>query len=388
MTRKEFLRACGILGLSIPFNGFSVVNALIAYSGPGKVIVVGAGAAGLSAGHLLKQRGLDFTIIEADTQFGGRMKTNTSFADFPIPLGAEWISSENIDFSILADNEKVLQRIKTADYLPNDVYWVWDNNKLLRSTLNTFTDKKFVESSWFDFFKNFVVPRVESNIQYNTRITSIDYTTNEVRLKSDEAEFVADRVIITTPLPILRSKEISFYPPLPSGKLNAFDKVNYWDGFKAFFEFEEKFYPSFVDYRIQPETDGQVSLYDAAWGQESEKHILGLFSVGVPAKKYGDLTDAAFKALFLQELDEIFDGKASRYYSKHIMQNWSKAPFAKGAYVSDFTGPKTLAKLQEPIDNKLYFAGDAYTDGSDWGNVHNAIHSARQCVETMIKEHQ
>ncbi|MDN5213027.1 FAD-dependent oxidoreductase [Fulvivirgaceae bacterium BMA12] len=388
MNRKDFIRACTLLGLSIPFNSFLTVKPHKKYSKPGRIIIIGAGAAGLSVGYLLKQRGVDFNIIEADSQLGGRMKINNSFADFPIPLGAEWISSENIDFSILADNEKVLQHIKTADYLPNDEYWVRVENKLLRNTLNTFIDKKFINSSWFDFFKTFVVPDIENNIQYDTKITSIDYSKTEVLLKADQEEFVADQVIITAPLSILKSKEISFSPTLPERKLSAFDKVTYWGGFKAFFEFEQKFYPAFVDYLIQPETNGQVSLYDAAWGQESEKHILGLFSVGAPAKKYGDLTDAVFKSQFLEELDQIFEGRATKYYIKHITQNWSKEPFAKGAYASDFTDPETLATLRESVNNKLYFAGDAYTDGTDWGNVHNAIYSARQCVEMILKENQ
>ncbi|WP_422858485.1 flavin monoamine oxidase family protein [Flagellimonas sp. S174] len=388
MDRKDFIRACTLLGLSIPFNSFSTVKSPNQYSEPSKVIIVGAGAAGLSAGYLLKQRGVNFTILEADSQFGGRMKVNTSFADFPIALGAEWISSVHIDFSTLADTKKVLQQIKTADYLPNDEYWVWENGKLLRNTLNTFIDKKFINSSWLDFFKTFVVPNVENNIQYSTNITSIDYSKTEVLLKAGEEEFIADQVIITAPLSILKSKEISFSPTLPERKSSAFNKVTYWDGFKAFFEFEQKFYPSFVDYRIQPETDGQVSLYDAAWGQESGKHILGLFSVGAPAKKYGGLTDDMFKSQFLKELDQIFEGKATKYYMKHLTQNWSKEPFAMGAYASDFTKPEALATLQEPIDNKLYFAGDGYTDGTDWGNVHNAIHSAKQCVEMILKENK
>ena len=277
MTRKDFIRACGLLGLSIPLDRFSTVNALREYSRPGKVIIIGAGAAGLSAGYLLKQKGVDFTIIEADAQFGGRMKINTAFADFPTPLGAEWISSENLDFSLLAENEKVLEHIKTADYLPNDEYWVWDNHKLLRGTLNTFIDKKFINSSWFDFFKTFVVPYIENTIAYDTKITAIDYTNTTILLKANQDVFVADKVIITTPLSILTSKDIRFSPALPERKRSAFDEVIYWDGFKAFFEFEQKFYPSFVDFVVMPETDGQVLLYDAAWGQKSEKHILGLF---------------------------------------------------------------------------------------------------------------
>ena len=37
----------------------------------GKVIVIGAGASGLVAGHILKEHGIEFQILEASSQFGG-----------------------------------------------------------------------------------------------------------------------------------------------------------------------------------------------------------------------------------------------------------------------------------------------------------------------------
>ena len=48
----------------------------------GKVIIVGAGAAGLSAANLLENSGVDYQILEATNRFGGRIKMNDSFADF------------------------------------------------------------------------------------------------------------------------------------------------------------------------------------------------------------------------------------------------------------------------------------------------------------------
>ena len=56
-----------------------------------KIIVIGAGAAGLTAGHLLEQRGIEFEILEAAPIYGGRVRKLEGFADFPIDLGAEWI---------------------------------------------------------------------------------------------------------------------------------------------------------------------------------------------------------------------------------------------------------------------------------------------------------
>lgn len=47
----------------------------------GNVLIIGAGAAGLSTGHLLEQRGIDFNILESSPTYGGRMKRTNTFGD-------------------------------------------------------------------------------------------------------------------------------------------------------------------------------------------------------------------------------------------------------------------------------------------------------------------
>ena len=59
----------------------------------GKVIIVGAGAAGLAAAKKLEEAGIRYQILEATDHYGGRIQKNEDFADFPIDLGAEWILS-------------------------------------------------------------------------------------------------------------------------------------------------------------------------------------------------------------------------------------------------------------------------------------------------------
>ena len=78
-----------------------------------------------------------------------------------------------------------------------------------------------------------------------------------------------------------------------------------------------------------------VCIYDAAYGQNLKRNTLGLFSVGTGSLPYRQLSDNELKEYMLQELDELFDGKASRYYLQHISQNWDKDPFAKGVYLTD-----------------------------------------------------
>jgi len=91
MIRGEFIRICGLLGIGLPLSSTLIGCKDSIELGPfnGKVLIIGAGAAGLTAGYLLNQNNIDFEILEASDQFGGRIRIDNDFADFPIPLGAE-----------------------------------------------------------------------------------------------------------------------------------------------------------------------------------------------------------------------------------------------------------------------------------------------------------
>ena len=153
-----------------------------------------------------------------------------------------------------------------------------------------------------------------------------------------------------------------------------------------FLEFSETFYPTFTEFMTKPESSGQVAYYDAAYGQKSQKHILGLFAVGEPAKVYTSLTGDSLKEYILNELDTIFANQASPKYVKHLVQNWSQEPFIAGAYISDYEDWKRVRTLSESVADKLYFAGEAYTSGEDWGGVHAAAQAAREAVEEVLEE--
>ena len=56
-----------------------------------KVLVLGAGIAGLSAAYHLKRAGIEATVLEARDRIGGRVWTDREFADIPIEFGAELI---------------------------------------------------------------------------------------------------------------------------------------------------------------------------------------------------------------------------------------------------------------------------------------------------------
>jgi monoamine oxidase len=310
----------------------------------------------------LQQQGIDFEILEASASYGGRIKINTNFADFPIPLGAEWLETGTNIFQEIVNNPSVQIDIKTIEDAP---------------------DRKFVNSSWYNFFEEYIVPSISNKISYNTLVKSIDYSGEKIFITTQKGKQIADRVIVSVPLKTLQDEEINFTASLPKRKLNAIRNTVIWDGFKAFIEFSTKFYDDEFDFKITPKSDGEKIYYNASHGQNTTKHILGLFVVGKPALDYVSLSDNDLKNFILHELDGIYSNQATPNYTKHIIQNWNKEPFINSGYMSDYADWRTVRELGEPVADKIHFAGGAYTDGKDWVSVHAAMRSAKNAIEEL-----
>ncbi len=62
-----------------------------------KVLVIGAGIAGLSAAYHLKRAGIEATVLEARDRIGGRVWTDRDFADIPVEFGAELIHGRSAE---------------------------------------------------------------------------------------------------------------------------------------------------------------------------------------------------------------------------------------------------------------------------------------------------
>ncbi|MEM6337691.1 MAG: FAD-dependent oxidoreductase [Bacteroidota bacterium] len=248
LTRRDVLKLLGTLGLALPAS--SVLMGCDSNRTPfdGEVLIVGSGAAGMASGYLLAQAGLPFRILEASPRYGGRMKSTDSFVDFPIPLGAEWLHVSPDELRATVNDSSVEITTQTIPYQPDDTFGYAENGTYEVVEL-TDGDRKFVGTTWLDFFKAYIVPSVESAMQFETEIVTVDYQTDRVVLTDRAgATYEADKVIVTVPMKILQQGRVTFAPELPARMQRAIRDANIWSGIKVFLEFREPFYPTFLGF--------------------------------------------------------------------------------------------------------------------------------------------
>ncbi|MBO3698100.1 NAD(P)/FAD-dependent oxidoreductase [Roseivirga sp. E12] len=396
MNRTEFIKKTSAMGLGallLPslFTGCEDEFSPIFESNfSGKVLIIGAGAAGLTAGHVLNQQGIDFEIIEASSVYGGRIKEIQGFADFPIDLGGEWIHTKASILSDLLNDNTISDKIEIINYSPETLH-VWNNGKLKKRNIFThfYGELKFKNTTWFSFFDRYIVPGISDKIRLNSPVQSIDYSSDIITVTdTSNTTYTGDRVILTVPLTILKQGSISFTPPLPDSKITALDDVDMPDGIKVFMEFSERFYPDLLYdgglSAILSDTDGEKIFYDAAFRKGSSKNILGLFAVGKPSSVYANIaTDEELITFILAELDNMFGENVSRHYVKHVTQNWSKEPFIGGSY-SHYQNEEAISTLAQSVNNKLFFAGEAYHT-EETATVHGAGLTAYNVVEELLR---
>ncbi len=361
------------------------------YHYDGKVIIIGAGASGLAAAKILERNKVDYQIIEATDRYGGRLKKNTILADFPIDIGAEWIHNLPPILNRLKGKKGDEVEEELIPYRLEKAY-NWDgknykevSKKKLDSNFDFFPESKFKNSTWYDFVNKNLAKEVKHKIIFNAPVTSINYSDDKVIVTTKDGKIhIADKVLVTVSIGILKSEAIKFIPDLGNKKKKAINRVDFFPGFKLIMKFSEKFYPDAIDCKVKK---GEKTYYDLAFKKAAKSHIFGLLVAGSLAKDYYQLgAEEKIVSAALKELDQILDGKASKFYTgEYILENWGKHEFTLGTWTNASLNERfSLKALNQSLQKKVYFAGEIYDVHRQLG-VPGAILSGYDVVDRLLE---
>jgi len=241
-------------------------------------------------------------------------------------------------------------------------------------------------------------------IKTNWRAKSVDYRDKSgVSVASYQGKTIhAKAAVVTVPLTILKENDINFIPALPQRKLDAIDVIGMDAGMKIIGKFNKKFWRQ--DCQLVLCGDSPVPqiwmdgppLRPLAKQQTPEFVVTG-FITGDQAKSIAALSPAAQIKAFLNQLDSMFGNSqdwtpATNCFISHIVYDWCKNPFVRGAYSYPSLIPSTFKYKESPnqilsefVDKKLFFAGEATATQYELSTINGALQTGLRAYHE-IKE--
>lgn len=251
---------------------------------------------------------------------------------------------------------------------------------------------------------------VSNHLILNTPIVQVDYSDiNLIKLTDASGNIHECTVlIITVPVAVLKAGGINFVPNLPINTTSAMNRIGMDIGYKVMLGFYVNFWGKDVS-SIYP--DGAAPEY---WAPEyyapgkgrslnDENRILSALIMGKQAealeaelvKIFGaelvDIPetdkDKAIVDLLIAELDELYDGEATqqRDETTTYVTNWGDMQYIKGVKSYPLvSGTGAAEEYARPINDRLFFAGEATALKGNYGTVQGALESAERVVKEVL----
>ncbi len=428
-------------------------------------IVIGAGAAGLSAARRLAADGINSIIVEARNRVGGRV-LEASKGSVSAELGAEFIHGN------APETRALLHEIGQAEVEPDGDDWVRGADGELqpsedefRAAVSLFDKVATLEHDesverFLARFLNGSVPRyqlrdaqtfvegfdaadpakasargiafewdsgvdsrtarplggyrplfehlhrvcVEAGIrfQFSSPVTRVEWQRGSVSVSvrgsaGEDRILRARAAIITLPAGVLRHRgdadEIVFAPQLPPAKREGLEKIETGDVVKVALWFASRFWENIQDGRFRDAGFFRAfnATFHAYWTQSPLRQPVIVAWVGGPGATVLRRQSAdVIAAQALEGLGSLLGDRLRAHdeFEGAMMHDWGGDPFARGAYsYLAVDGERARRQLAEPVDDSLFFAGEATAEDGQGGTVNGALatgeRAAREVAESF-----
>jgi monoamine oxidase len=228
-------------------------------------------------------------------------------------------------------------------------------------------------------------------ISRNKDVKSIELGAGGVRIRcADGSAYEASQALVTVPLPML--PQIVFTPVLPR-KMEAAKQIGFGTVVKTLLRFKSRWW-----LRARGRNFERMffmlskEAIPTWWTQYPEPHAtLTGWLAGPKAQALAKSSDAEIIELALASLANIFKVSLENLRAEMRVArviNWSIDPFARGAY--SYPTPQSDAAVEEllqPVDGKLFFAGEGVYRGEATGTVEAALSSGKAAAARILSTH-
>jgi monoamine oxidase len=405
-----------------------------------EVVIVGGGAAGISAAKRLAKAAIDCLLVEARPRLGGRAWTVTDDAGFALDLGCGWLHSADrnpwaavaeaqgrtIDKTLppwakpslpigFPDAEQAafskamreyFERVGIAGANGPDVAAAallepgdrWNDLIGAVCTYISGAEPDRLSARDFDAYEDSGVNwRVREgygatiaaygeglNVVLDCPVLQIDHSGRRLKIETANGVITANQAIITLPSAIFADKEFLFTPALPE-KTESARGLPLGLADKLFLSLEnaEEFEPGMQLFgHIDRVATG--AYYLRPFGRPMIECYFG----GRLASELEAGGKRAFFDFAVSELGALLGGGFSRRVKPVQSHSWGADPFARGSYSyaqPGMAGCRT--KLAMPVDDRLFFAGEACSK-SDFSTAHGGWSTGVAAADQAIAARQ
>lgn len=199
------------------------------------------------------------------------------------------------------------------------------------------------------------------DVKLNHTVSQIDYAETGVTLTTNEGPINADRVIITLPLGVLKSGNITFNPSLPNAKQAAIQNLGFGLLDKVYLRFNKSFWGSKDNHILQHISPLRGNFpYIVNMEHYTGEPILQMFVGAAVADSIEQQREREIVGRAMSALREMF-GESIPEPEDYKITRWRQDPFALGSYsfLAYGSSPDSFDALAAPVEGRLFFAGEA-----------------------------
>ena len=391
ISRRQFLRRSAIAVAAAGLSQ-SQLSRTIAFNGPAKkVLVLGAGLAGLVAAYELTKLGHEVTVLEARTRPGGRVHTlREPFSDGLFAEEGAARIPENHDLTHKYVKEFALP---LEPFYPSELHALrFDRGGREEVPIDGFTDamtRNYSEelggnpTRWqkikggTDMLPKAFAEHLGNKIRYGSPVVKIEQDEKQARVvflnAGKHQTMTADNVLCTIPFSVLRNVELA---GLSSQKREIIKNTRYDAVARVYLQtrsrvWEDKGLNGFAF------TAGAVEVWQPTWNQPGPRGILMTYARPGEAERITKLKENERIATTLKQLDEMFGG-LSQSFERGATKCWTEDEWSRGAWA--FVGFANFGAAIAP-EGRLHFAGEHLSEWPSW--MQGALSSGLRAVKEI-----